>query len=271
MKEKFKFENIEGALKGQAFNHALPMTRNWDDTLDTIHYLLLKKWYYVAIATNTKRGGKLLKNGLGLERKRKSLPEEMQTILKLKISSFEGLKKKIRQKQLKSGEDRDVWHFSSQWKEFPEGTKVIELTQANLSGMVKSKGATKICYIVLDGKATTVDVNTCMFIVHKVFSDKAYAAKVLKEVEKLKKQGGPAGMEPQLKKAVDIRGARQPGTVMMELRDHPKEVENVTDAEWYLLQGYFEKLKESSQLTDMHIKVEQLLKLHFGEKALRGG
>ena len=262
-KSSKKAAGMEGSAKGQAFNHVLPMNRSWDEALDAIHYLLLKKWYYVAVATNTKRGGKVIKNHLGLERKRRALPEGMESILKLKMNSFQGLKKKIREKQLKNGEDRDVWHFSSQWAEFPEGTKVIELTQTQLSKVITGDSGGKTAYVIIDGKANTIDINTSMMIINKIYKNKEYTAKILGEVKKMKNS---AKAEPTLTRHIDTSNARQPGTVLILLRDHPHQVNNVSPGERQLMDGYFETLKGRGQYTEMHKQIDQLLRLHFGNQ-----
>lgn len=261
--------SLPAPARGQGFSHELSMRRDWEEALDALHFMLLRKWYYVGIATNTKRGifNKVLKQGIAFERKRTQIPEEMKSVLNISMGQFDKLKEKIEQKRrTKRGEDKDVWHFTTQWKEFPEGTKIVELYQKMASSMLKAKPTYKRGFIVLDGKCNTSDQNTVMLLMKKIFENKDYTKKILYEVEKMKKEKGQTDEPEIVKKDTLPKGdSRTPGTLLIELKENPGSITSVTDYEKGLLLDYFQKLRRQEAFTQEHEVIETRLKQLFGE------
>ncbi len=260
-------ETLEQSKQGQAFNHVLASGRDWSQALDSVHYLLLRKWYYLGIATL--EGSK--SQVMGMQRKRKSLPEEMQSLLKLKMQSLIRLKQKIKEKQLSGEQDRDVWHFTAAWEEFPKGAKVIEMAQESSTGLIKTTAPTRFAYIILDGAAGALEVNTAMKLVHKVIKDKEYCVRLLQEVERILREKGPKALEPKITKAPDFVDARKPGTLLLLLRDDPKQVASASLGELVLLKDYLARLKEAGQYGSSHKTVESLLTFRLKEVQIATG
>ena len=251
----------------QAFNHQLATGRDWDEALDVIYWLLMKKWYFTAIGANTKRGaGGRQTQSLHLQRRRKQLPDELQAILKMKLNSL--TKTKDKSKVLSLGL-KDVWHMKTPWEEFPEGTKIIEIYQSALSSLIKSTAAKKRAYIILDGKANTVEVNTAMKVIHKIVSDKGYTARMRKEVRSKKAAGGTV-VAPKLTKQLDYKGARSPGGLLLLLLDEPVQVRGVSDPEFDLLKDYLMELKRSGRFEEEHERIAKLIKTQLQHRAQAG-
>lgn len=246
-----RIQDLENATKGQAFKHSLSGGRDWDDALNAIHILLLRKWYYVGLPCNTLKGGKIADKGLNFARKRANLPEDAQKLIRMTITNFNALRKKIRLKQVQGGQDRDVWHLTGSWKDFPEGAKLIEIKQSKLTDLL-GIGEPRMAYIVLDGKAGAAEADNAMKLVHKVLVDKAYTAKVLAAA----KQGGP---EKPVTKALDLKGARKPGGLVMAMRDEPTVAATLTLAEVAILLDYFKKLKAVGDFNDEHARLLVLI------------
>lgn len=260
-------ETLEKSKQGQAFNHVLAAGRDWPQALDTVHYLLLRKWYYLGIATLEGSKGQKM----GMQRKRKALPEEMQSLLKIKMQSLIRLKQKIKEKQIAGEQDRDVWHFTAAWEEFPKGAKVIELSHEGGNGLIKNGSSQRFAYVILDGSAGAMEVNTAMKLVHKVIKDKDYCLRLLKEVDRILKEKGPKALEPKIVKAPDYLDARKPGTLLLLLRDDPKQVASASMGELVLLKDYLAQLKESGQYGASHRTVESLLTFRLKEVQIATG
>lgn len=243
--------DLEGADLGQGFTHQLPMTRNWTQAMNALHYLLLRKWYYVGIVTNTKRkSNKLLKKGVEFSRRRENLDTGLRSILNLKENSYADLKTKIRQQRVKMGQNRDVWHFGSNWKELPKGTAIIELHQSLLRTLLGHSDV-RNAFVILDGKASIADQNRVMSLIAKVFQEKEFMERALEKAKHDSKQ-------PILKRAAVQREARQPGPLMVQLReDFSQVMPSVNASEKALLDDYFERLKKSGQATAAHEKLQK--------------
>jgi len=239
---------MENATKGQAFKHVLSGGRDWDEALNAIHILLLRKWYYIGLPCNTLKGGKIADKGLNFARKRANLAEEAQKLIKMTIVNFNALRKKIRLKQVQGGQDRDVWHLTGSWKDFPEGAKLIELKQNKLTDLL-GISEPRMGYVVLDGKAGAAEADNAMKLVHKVLVDKAYAAKVLTAAK-----SGNNGEKP-LTKALDLKSARNPGGLVMAMRDEPQLANSLTAAEVVVLLDYFKKLQKTGDYNDEHARL----------------
>jgi len=268
-----KADVLEKADQGQAFNHELPLRRDWETALDAIHFMLLRKWYYVGIATNTKKGvfGSVVKKGMIIERKRKNLPEELKIILKMKISTFDDLKSKIRQKQISDGGNKDVWHFKTKWKEFPKGSKIIQLHQQLLKSFITGSNNYRKAFIVMDGKCSPTDQNVTMMIIKRIFENKKYTHKIIKEISHLKeedslKKEGPSKVEPKLRQStgkIDLVKTRLPGSLVVELRDNKAAIKTLKPKERELLLDYLAKLKTKGEFSSIHESIENQIRTHF--------
>ncbi|MDT8446073.1 MAG: hypothetical protein RRB13_04160 [bacterium] len=243
--------DLEGADLGQGFTHELPITRNWNEAMNALHYLLLRKWYYVGLVTNTQRdSNKLLKKGVEFSRRRENLDVGLRSILDMKENSYLVLKEKIRHQRIKMGQNRDVWLLGSSWKELPKGTAVIELHQSLLRTLLGKKDV-RNAFVILDGKASMTDQNTVMVLVGKIFAEREFALKILEKAKKDSKQ-------PALIKAMVQRETRQPGPLLVKLRDNFDEVmPTLNEAEKKLLDSYFDRLKVSGQHTADHDKLQK--------------
>ncbi|MDX2470178.1 MAG: hypothetical protein QNL04_06330 [SAR324 cluster bacterium] len=249
--------------KTQAFNHQLHQSRDWDQALDVIHWILAKKWYFTAIATNNKKGtGGRLSNQLFIQRKCNAVTEEIEALFKIQLNGILQKANKVDKFRIN---ERDVWHLTSTLEEFPKGTKIIEIHQLALSSLIKSTKSKKSAFVILDGKASAMEVNTVMKFVHKLITDKNYCTRLSKEVAIQKKvQKKPA--EP--KKALNYKDARSPGGLLLTLMDEPVQVRGVSAAEYDLLKDYMAELKSLGHFQDIHEKVQRLLKTHFQHKAM---
>ena len=177
-----KPEDIEKMKFGQGCVHELPLGRNWEKAMDAIHIILSRKWYYIGIATNTKKAffNKILKKGMTFTRRQKDITEETSEILKVKFSTLEDLNVKIKDKIIRGGGDKDVWHFKEKWREFPKGTKVIVLYQQVLQSFFSSDPDFRRATLILDGRCAVADQNNAMLIIRKVFLEKGYSNRILK-------------------------------------------------------------------------------------------
>jgi len=177
-----KPEDIEKMKFGQGCVHELPLGRNWEKAMDAIHIILSRKWYYIGIATNTKKAffNKILKKGMTFTRRQKDITEETSEILKVKFSTLEDLNVKIKDKIIRGGGDKDVWHFKEKWREFPKGTKVIVLYQQVLQSVFSSDPDFRRATLILDGRCAVADQNNAMLIIRKVFLEKGYSNRILK-------------------------------------------------------------------------------------------
>ena len=233
-------DNKEGVDKGQAFSHQLSLSRNWNEGLNALHYILLKKWYYIGIITNTRRNSnKLLSQGVEFSRRREKVDVGLRSILDLKENSYLELKNKIRTQRLKSGKNNDVWHFGSTWKELPAGTNIIELHQSLIRTLLGKKGV-RNAFIVLDGKATVGDQNAAMMIINKILTEKEFTERLL---EKAKEDSE----EPTLTQS-PTEVVRNPVTLFKDLMDNFVMVgSSVSVAEKKLLDIYIDELQREGE------------------------
>jgi len=285
--QRFKFippkaDALEKIKEGQGVVHELPYSKNWEKAIDALHWILEKKWYYIMIATNTQRGrtSKILKKGMNLDRQNKNLPEELQIVLKMQISTFEGLDSKIRETQLMKGSNKDIWHFKTQWKEFPEGTKVIVLHQPVLKNILFSSHASqRRAFVVIDGKCKMEDQNLVMLAIKKVFKTKGYCESILKRVEKARGTCIPkppprttlkVQEERTAKQKEEEKNARLPaGLVLLLLDNFEKTIETISDSEFGFIFSYFNKLKTSNEISMEHKTLESRIRTHLEVKQLK--
>ena len=178
----YRPEDIEKAKIGQGCVHELPLARNWEKAMDAIHFILTRKWYYIGIATNTKKGffNKILKKGMTFSRRQKDISQETADILNVKFSTLKDLNVKIKDKTIRGGSDKDVWHFKEKWREFPKGTKVIVLYQQVMKSVFTADPDFRRATLFLDGRCAVADQNNAMLIIRKVFLEKGYSSKILK-------------------------------------------------------------------------------------------
>ena len=245
-------ETIDGADVGQGFSHQLSLSRDWNEAMNALHYILLRKWYYIGIVTNTKRqSNKLLKQGVEFSRRRTKVDVGLSSILDLKENSYLGLKKKIRDQRKKTGKNNDIWHFSSEWKELPAGTCLVELHQSLLRTLLGKKDV-RNAFVVFDGKASISDQNSAMMIIHKILSEREFTDKLL-EKAKLDRE------EPTLTKAAN---PRKPEHLVEILQDNFLMLfSSVIPEEKILLDKHFDKLRlagdQSPELDSLQKKLER--------------
>ena len=244
------------------FVHALGVTRNWDNALDALHHLLLKKWYYLGIASNTKKGasGNLLTDSLDFSRKRSDT--EGKAILGLGRNSFSELMALVNQQKWGAGGEADVWHLKSGWKELPSGTCLIELNQNFLfSALTGSKENKRTAFVVLDGKAAVQDQTNSLLLVKKVFTDKGYTQEQLKEARSSKAN------EPKLVQAAAKKPGRQPGGLVMALQeDFEGVVKTLTLGERNSLETYFNQLEARKEANANHRQLQEKVSSYWLHK-----
>ena len=255
-----KIDSLEKAKDGQGFNHEIPMDRNWEKVLDTIHNILLQQWYYVAIASNTHGGifNSASTKKINIVRKKRAVPSDLQTILQLKMKTFENLKGKIKEKSAVTG-DKDVWHFSSKWEEFPRGTNIIEIYQRPMINLFSTEILYRKAFIILDGKLSIDHQNQTMMTINKVLKDKKYSKQVLKNIKK----------EPVVESKVKVRTSsiyegRPPAELVLMLRSNFKaNIRTVSIDEKTAINLYFNKLKKAGEYTTEHKELENKMNYHF--------
>lgn len=268
---------------GQFFFHELSWIRNWETTLDALHLHLSDLWFHVAIVTNTQKkllGDRILLKSININRSRKELPEELCELLKIRFQTFQALKKKIRSKVIEEGiGDKDVWHFISKWKEFPKGTRVIELYQRKISLLGHSDKQLKRAFVILDAKCTIAELNATMFKIKRVFESKDFANQILKTTPKStrktelpprpkrkaslleKKQEKPTyGNIPQ-KEAE--RGRGPAGLLINLMNNFEVHIKTISLEEKASLFAYLENLKLTGEKNWMHDELEVKLNRYF--------
>lgn len=261
-----KADRLNNSNEGQAFDHELDSSRDWEQTLDVLHNLLVQKVYYIAIATNTKGGlfNPVMKKGINIKRIKKEIPEELQLVLKMRMDTFGELDQRIMQKSL-SGGNKDIWHFRSQWKEFPKGTSIIEVHQRPLWNILSSETIFRKAFIVLDGQAEVEAQNQAMFIVSKVLHNKEFCDKRFKELGKKVVKEGKIKKRPRT-----IYTGRPPGAIILLLKEtFGIHVRTVSIEERVALGYYFEKLRLTGELDESHKELLTKLKRYFKTEDLR--
>ena len=255
-----QIDELNGVDQGQGFSHQLAINRDWCDAMNALHYILLRKWYYIGIVTTTKRNSnKLLQKGVEFSRRRESLDVGLRSILNLGENSYRDIKEKIRQQRIKSGQNRDIWHFSSDWKEMPKGTALIEVHQSLYRTLLGSKDV-RNGFVVLDGRASMTDQNSAMQIINKIFSEKDFTARILEKAKKDKDQ-------PNLVKAENSRNARKPGTLILKLKeDFAKVMPSITAVEKTLMDKYFDHLKLTEQHSKEHDKLQKMIERDWAKR-----
>ena len=103
---------------------------------------------------------------ISMKRKKRKLPEELESLLKLKSGTFNKLSQKIESQQ-RAGGDKDIWHFKGQWEEFPSGTCIVEIKQKPTMSMFKENPLYRKAFIVLDGQAEVDQQNNTMMLINR--------------------------------------------------------------------------------------------------------
>lgn len=258
--------NMEDASVGQAFDHELDSSRDWEETLDALHYLLVQKWYYVAIASNTKGGPFTLiqKKKINLKRTKKDIPEELEIVLKMRMATFGELDGRIKAKVMVGG-NKDIWHFKSRWKEFPQGTSVIEVHQRPLWNLLSNDPVYRKAFIIIDGQAKVEHQNQAMFIISKVLHNKEHCEKTLKKAEK-----EPVKEAKSKKRPRTIYTGRPTGELILLLKESfGIHVRTLSVEERVALGYYLENLHRTGQDDDSHQELHDKLKKHYKTEDLK--
>jgi hypothetical protein len=273
----------QGKNDGQFFFHELSWNRNWENTLDALHLHLSELWFHVAIATNTRKkfwGDQILLQSINISRSRKELPEELCDLLKLRFKTFGALKKKIRRKVIEEGEgDKDVWHFTSKWKEFPRGTRVIELYQKKISFFERTDDQYKRAFVILDAKCSIAELNSSMFKIKRVFESKDFTNQILKNAPKKTRK---TELPPRPKRAPSLlnkkpekptfdnipqeaalRGRGPAGLLINLTENFEVHIKTITLEEKANLFNYLEKLEQTGEKNWKHNEVEVKLNKYF--------
>ncbi|MDT8445401.1 MAG: hypothetical protein RRB13_00725 [bacterium] len=250
--------------KSKGLSHELPITRNWDDALDALHHLLMKKWYYVGIASNTKKGkpGTRLEASVEFSRKRADYSDSFKALLGLSRNHFAELQAKIDKAKWEGGGKADVWHLKNATSQLPKGAAVIELGQKSLGSLLGGGEMARTAWLILDAKCSVSDQNNCMMLLKKVLGDKGYTKTALSAAKTESKQKkAPA----QRTKALDLRGARQPGSLVLMLKgDFAQVVPTISPAEKALLLDYFDQLEARGESNAGHKELRERI-----ERALK--
>ncbi|OGG97196.1 MAG: hypothetical protein A2527_10290 [Candidatus Lambdaproteobacteria bacterium RIFOXYD2_FULL_50_16] len=250
--------SVPNKPEGQAFLHQLEPSRDWEKTLDALHFLLVQKWYYVAIASNT--WGGFLNNPqkkVNLKRKKMDVPEELSALLKIKLASFKELAKKIDHQTSYDGA-KDIWHFKSGWKEFPQGTGLIEIHQQTSWSRLSNEPIFRRAFIVIDSKSSPEDQFKIMLLVNKMFKNKAYADQTYRRIGKEKIN------EARIARPSGIYQGRPTSELVIKLKDNfGINVRGITKEERVALGFYFERLRKLSEFDETLKEVETRLLRHF--------
>jgi len=268
---------------GQFFFHELSWIRNWERTLDAMHLHLSDLWFHVAIVSNTQKkflGDRILLKTININRSRRELPEELCELLKIRFQTFHALKKKIRNKVIEEGlGNKDVWHFTSKWKEFPKGTRVIELYQRKISLFGNSDKLLKRAFVILDAKCTIAELNGTMFKIKRIFESKDFANQILKtaprNTRKTELPPRPRRKASALKKKPEKptyknipkkeaeRGRGPAGLLINLMNNFEVHIKTITLEEKASLFAYLENLKLTGEKNWMHDDLEFKLNKHF--------
>ncbi|OGH01887.1 MAG: hypothetical protein A2600_09450 [Candidatus Lambdaproteobacteria bacterium RIFOXYD1_FULL_56_27] len=264
-----KADRLGKKTDGQAFDHELESSREWEQTLDVLHHLFLQTWYYIAIAANTNGGmfTPILKNSINLKRTKQEIPTELQTVLKMRISTFGDLDKQIERKALTSG-NKDIWHFRTKWKEFPEGTSIIAIQQRPLWNLLSSTPTFRKAFIIIDGQAEVQNQNQAMFLISKVLHNQEFAEKSFKSIGK---KAAPPEAKPRPRTKTIYTG-RPTGELVLLLKEaFGIHVRTLSVEEKVALGYYFERLKRTGEQDESHVEIWDKLKKHFKTEDLKKG
>lgn len=267
-----KAHRLEKFKDGQGFSHELHIARNWERALDAIHITLSDSWYYIAIASNSKRGTfspRLLKREICLDRQKQNIPKELQTILAMRLQSFQDLNDKIRDKVLTTGgANKDIWMFRSRWKEFPKGTLIVELYQGLFRNIALLNPRYHRAFVILDGRCTVIDQNDTMIRIKRVFQSRRYTEKVIRESDIPIFKSEPVStdivvVEEEEKREEVVRGRLPGGLVMLLLEDFDENIRTITLEEQARLFVYLDQLRDRGERHWWHDDLEVKLEKHF--------
>jgi len=262
-----KVIHIDQKDDGQAFNHELDSSRDWEQTLDVLHHELLTKPYYIAIATNTRGGvfNPVMKKGITVKRIKKDVPVELQLVLKMQTETFTDLSQRI-QEQSFHGNNKDVWHFRKKWKELPKGTAIIALRQQPLWNLLSAEKIFRRAYIILDGETTVDAQNHAMFFISKVLHNKDFANKIAKGMGKK----APVKEAKIKQRPKTIYSGRPVGGLILLLKESfGIHVRTLSIEERIALGYYFQKLKLTGEQDESHLELHEKMKRFFKTKDLR--
>ena len=157
-------------------SHKLPKGRDWESALHAVHKLLLYKWYYAGIVSNT-FGGMLNsadKNKYNIEKIKGEISPDFRNFFSNHIGHMRALANMIQDNEEKKGQ-KDVWYFSNDWADFPKGTCIIGINQ-------NYRGVTGIgrreAYIFLDGSCKQEHQIATMYAVNKILTNNTYTEQV---------------------------------------------------------------------------------------------
>lgn len=284
-----KIDQLKNTSKGQSFQHELSHSRNWEEAMDALHILFSHTPFYASIVTNTTKsflGSRILIGKLNLVRSKKKLSKELKDILSIKFSTFSALKEKIRDKSVwDSAGERDVWHFTSRWKEFPKGSKIIELYQKKRAVLFSPMPGFRRAFVVLDARCSVAEINSVMFNIKKIFDNKKFTQRVLTGHTHAKKKTLTRNVETQLifeqkknnsqdktKKGDELIRGRGPATILLLLRENFNfHIRTITLEEKATLYAYFENLKTRGESSIEHEEMERKVTSYFISKAKKKG
>ncbi len=251
-----KIDSMADPGLGQGLEHKLAPHRDWEETLDIIHQLLLDQWYYLATISNT-RGGLFtpIQKKINLTRCKKNIPEELKTLLAMRSGTVKQLNSKIRKQQLKVG-NKDVWYFSGTWNEFPKGTSVIELLQQpRWNKFIASRPKFRRAFVILDGACKVEHQNQAMLLINKIIKNSDFAKNVLK------KRKNP--IQEQTRKDVKARKHRSAPDMVRRLKESTQYMETLTVEEKALLDQYFRRLEQQGEYNLKLQDLKNQLDQHF--------
>lgn len=262
--EKFikDFASVNDSGKGQHWIHALPGFRDWEVALNVIHLFLKSKSHYVGILTNTRRQLNGLIKGVNFERRQEDISEELKSLLTLKMNTFNDITKKIHEQQVKLEMEKDIWYFTTPWREFSEGTKVIPLHQKFEVGFIKKESRYRRAFVILDKKCSVAAENQIMYIINKVFESEKNMKNVLKlaAIEFVKR--------PVKKKSHAPYQGRLPARLITLLRDNfSVHIISVTAEEKNVIMAYFQMLRDLNEFDSEHKKLEEKIVSYFEKNA----
>ena len=157
-------------------SHTLKSDRDWERALNAIHKLLLFKWYYAGIVSNT-FGGMLNsadKNKYNTDRIKGDVSADFKSFFTNHIGHMRALATMIRDNEEEKGA-KDVWYLSKDWADFPKGTCVIEMHQKYVG--ITGKGRRE-AYCFLDGSCKQEHQVNAMYVVNKVLTNYTYTEQV---------------------------------------------------------------------------------------------
>ncbi len=246
--------------KGQHFLHELPVFRDWEIALNVIHLALVSQPSYIGIVTNTRRQLNGITKDINFERKKEDISEELKSLLRIKSRTFTDLAVKIKEKQLTTDSDKDIWLFSTPWREFAEGTKVISLHQRFEARFKKKTHKYRRAFVILDQKCSIASQNKMLYIIDRILDDEKNIKRILKIA------AYNFVKRPARKKAKKKYVGRLPGRLVLLLKNQfATTIATVSEDERRMLKIYFQMLKDLDEYNKSHADIEQRLGSYFND------